>query len=58
MTNRINRQTEAFRDALWYCKHYGVDWREHIIPKVDKKEIVGYHVLDETFSTSIKTIQI
>jgi hypothetical protein len=56
MTDRIKRQDEAFREALWCCRLYGLNWRNHVIPKIEKKEITGYYVLDETRSTAIKTI--
>ena len=54
--NRIERQTEAFNEALEYCRIYGLDWRNHIEVMIKDKQIVGYYVLDETFSTAIKTI--
>ena len=60
MTNRIDRQPEAFREALWHCKHQGLDWRRHIQPKTEKRngisEITGYYILDESMSTTLKTI--
>lgn len=56
MTDRVNRQSEAFNEALDYCKIFGLDWKKHIEPKVEKKEITGYYILDETRSTAVKTI--
>lgn len=56
MTDRIKRQQEAFRQALWYCRILGLDWKNHIEPKIEKNEIVGYYVLDETRSTTVKII--
>lgn len=56
MKDRVNRQSEAFKTALDYCKIWGLDWRYHIIPKVENREIVSYHVLDETKSTTVKTV--
>lgn len=58
MRDRINRQSEAFNEALWYCKHYGLDWRKHIEPKIERNEVVGYWVLDESLSTTLKTIHL
>lgn len=56
MTNRIERQTEAFREALKICRSYALDWKRHIYPKIKEGEIVAYHVIDETLSTPIETI--
>ena len=56
MTNRIERQTEAYNEALETCRLHGLDWRNHIEVMIKDKQIVGYYVLDETFSTAIKTI--
>lgn len=62
MKDRIDRQPAAFREALWYCVHNGLNWRNHIIPRTEKKagisEVTGYYVLDETMSTAVKTIDI
>lgn len=56
MRDRVNRQSEAFREALWYCRHFGLDWKKHIEPKVERSEIIGYYVIDSTRSTAVKTI--
>lgn len=58
MKDRINRQSEAFKEALEYCKIFGLNWRTNIQPKIEAKEITGYYVLDETFSTTVKTIHL
>lgn len=58
MTNRINRQSEAFQTALDYCKIFGLDWRRHIEPKIKDKHVVGYYVIDETRSTTVATVEI
>ena len=58
MTNRINRQSEAFKAALGYCKIFGLDWRRHIEPKINDREIVGYFVTDETYTTTVATVML
>lgn len=58
MVDRISRQQKAFAEALWYCRAWGLDWRTHIEPKIESKEITGYYVLDETRSTTVATVQI
>ena len=58
MTNRVAKQSEAFGKALKYCKVYGLDWKEHIYPKIDDKEIIGFYVLDETKSTTVATVML
>ncbi len=58
LNNRIARQSEAFRNALDYCRIYGLDWHTNIKPMIENSEIIGYYVIDETFSTSVKTIMI
>lgn len=62
MKDRINRQSEAFREALDYCKILGLDWHHHVYPKIEKRagidEITGFYVLDETRSTTVKTVMI
>ena len=54
--NRLDRQAAAFNKALEYCNIYGLYWRDHIVVVKKDKQIVGYYVLDETFSTAIKKI--
>jgi len=56
ITNRIQRQQKAFELALWYCRAFGLNWKSHIRPVIENKEIVGYYVLDETKSTTVQTI--
>lgn len=58
MTDRIKRQSEAFKEALEYCKIFGLNWRTNIQPKIERNEVVAYHVLDETMSTTVKTIHL
>ena len=58
MTNRVARQSEAFKTALSYCNTYGLDWKEHIMPKYENREIVGFYVLDETKSTTVATVML
>lgn len=58
INNRIARQSQAFRNALDYCKIFGLDWHTNIRPMIENGEIVGYYVIDETFSTAVKTIMI
>ena len=56
MKTRVERQSDAFKEALELCYLYGLNWREHIIPKTFKNTTVGYYILDETKSTVIETI--
>lgn len=56
--NRILRQSKAFKNALDYCRIYGLYWRTNIQPIIEKNEIIGYYVIDETFSTTVVTIMI
>ena len=56
--NRIDRQAAAFNEALEYCRIYGLDWRNHIEVMIKDKQIVGYYVIDETFSTAVARIEI
>lgn len=58
MKDRVGRQTRAFRQALWFCKHYGLNWKTNIGPKIERREITGYYILDETFSTAVAEILI
>ena len=58
MVDRINRQTRAFAEALWHCRVWGLNWRTNIEPRIERKEITGYYVLDETRSTTVATVQI
>ena len=56
MKTRVQRQSDAFKDALEACYLYGLSWKEHIMPKTFKNTTIGYYVLDETKSTVIETI--
>lgn len=58
MTNRINRQSEAFRTALDYCRFFRFDWRRHIEPKTNEREIVGHFIIDETYTTTVATVML
>lgn len=53
---RLKRREEAFNQALEVCREHGLNWRTNIQPIIKKKQIAGYYVLDETFSTAIKKI--
>ena len=48
----------AFMEALDIARLHGLNWREHVVPKFDNKILSGYYILDETKSTTIKTIMI
>ena len=48
----------AFKEALEYCRLYGLNWREHVHPKYDNGKVVGYYVLDETLSTTVAIVEI
>jgi len=58
INNRIARQSKAFKNALDYCRIYGLDWHTNIRPMIENQEIVGYYVIDETFSTTVATVMI
>lgn len=58
MTDRLNRQQKAFAEALWYCHAWGLNWKTNIEPKVEKREIVAYYVLDETRSTTVAIVEL
>ena len=58
MTNRIERQTEAFNEALEMCRLHGLDWRVHVEAIIKEKQVIGYYVIDETFSTTVARIEI
>ncbi len=48
----------AFIEALDIARLHGLSWKEHVVPKFDNKILSGYYILDETKSTTIKTIMI
>ena len=56
--SNIDEIGDAFKEALEYCRLYGLNWREHVQTKYDNGKIVGYYVLDETLSTAITTVEI
>ena len=58
ITNRVERQGLAYNEALEYCRIYGLDHKENIVPKINNNEISGYYVLDETLSTTVATINL
>ena len=58
MVDRIERQQRAFAEALWHCRAWGLNWRTNIEPRIERKEITGYYVLNETRSTTVATVQI
>ena len=49
---------DAFNEAMELCYHYGLDWREYMMPFHKNGQIAGYYVLDETKSTAIKKIYV
>lgn len=58
MTNRIDRQKVAFNEALEVCRLHGLDWRNHIETIIKENAVVGYYVIDETFSTTVARIEL
>ena len=56
--NTFEEIGQAFTEAMEWCKDYGLNWRKHVQPIIEKGQVQGYHVIDETFSTTIKTIKI
>ena len=56
MKTRVERQSDAFKEALEVCYLYGLNWKEHIMLKTFKNTTIGYYILDETKSTVIETI--
>lgn len=58
MRNNIRDIGEAFNEALEYCRIYGLNWKEHVKPMIENKEIKGYYVIDETGSTTVARIEI
>lgn len=58
MKTRIEKQSDAFKEALWICRHYGLDWRKHIEARAFNGYIAYYFIYDESFSTIIKEIYI
>lgn len=58
MKTRVQRQSDAFKDALEVCCLHGLNWKEHIMLKTFKNTTIGYYILDETKSTVIETINI
>lgn len=58
MKTKFDQTKEAFNKATEYCYLYGLNWREYIRPFFKNGIVVGYHVLDETKSTAIKTFNV
>lgn len=58
MKTRLERQSDAFKEALEVCYLHGLNWKEHIMLKTFKYTTIGYYILDETKSTVIETINI
>ena len=56
--NTFEEIGQAFTEAMEWCKVHGLNWRRHVQPIFKNGQVQGYHVLDETFSTVIKTIKI
>ena len=50
--------TEAFSEALWYCRVFGLNWKNHIVPVKKDGVLAGYYVIDETGSTIVAKIKI
>ena len=48
----------AFIEALDIARLHGLNWRDYVRPKFENDRLVGYYVLDETKSTTIKTVMI
>ena len=48
----------AFIEALDIARLNGLNWRDYVRPKFENDRLVGYYVLDETKSTTIKTVMI
>lgn len=56
MKTRVEKQSDAFKEALEVCYLYGLNWKEHIMLKTFKNTTIGYYILDETKSTVIETV--
>lgn len=54
----VSDTTKAFEQALWFCRVFGLDWKEYILPFNKNGMLAGYYVLDETKSTVIAKIKI
>ncbi len=48
----------AFIEALEIARLNGLNWRDYVRPKFENDRLVGYYVLDETKSTTIRTVMI
>lgn len=48
----------AFIEALDIARLNGLNWRDYVRPKFENDRLVGYYILDETKSTTIKTVMI
>ena len=49
---------DAFNEGVEYCHLYGLDWRQNMRPFFENGTIAGYYVIDETGSTTVKTIRV
>ncbi len=56
--NTFEEIGQALTEAIKWCKVYGLNWRRHVQPIFKNGQIAGYYVIDETFSTTIKKIEI
>lgn len=50
--------TKAFNEGVEYTHLYGLDWRKHMRPLMENGWLKGYYIMDESFSTVIKTVRI
>ncbi len=57
MTNKLDKQKAAFEEALGVCRDYGLDWRNHIEVIIKDKQVKGYYVIDESFSTEVARLE-
>ena len=54
----LNGITKAFNEGVEYANLYGLDWRKHMRPLMENGWLKGYYIMDESFSTVIKTVRI
>lgn len=58
MKTRFDKIRDSFNEATEYCELCGLNWREHMYPLFKNGMVAGYYVLDETKSTTVKTIRV
>ena len=58
LTYTLEEVRVAFIEALDIARLHGLNWRDYVRPKFENDRLVGYYVLDETKSTTIKTVMI